>query len=123
MSPTDSWFAGFIQAVIAFLTAVAGLFVIGCAPNAEPIERSVTMIAEKIIVPVTNKAIEELQMQAGSLHGGAQVIEPGWRFEGEGFWCTGIKVSSVIRTTGVSGQIAGSVQASKTEEPDSPPGD
>ncbi len=105
-----------VQQLIAFLIAALSgfsLLLAGCAPDSEAIERKIILVMERVVIPVTEKAIEEVTTQTATLQGGAQAIEPGWAFEVEGFWVTGFKGQASVRAVGLSGQLTGHAQGAR----------
>lgn len=105
------WLSGLFGWIAAVLTLLAGLFAAaGCQSQATEVERAWTFVGERIIGPAVVKAIEETSTRTATLQGGAQVIEPGYSVDFEGFWVTGLKGRAVVRTVGVSGQITGHAQ-------------
>jgi hypothetical protein len=109
-----SWFG----AVFVFLSALlAG----GCAPQATELERFSDRVFVEVIGPAVQKAIAETSTRTATLQGGAQVIEPGYSIDVEGFWGTGVKASTVVRVRGVSGQLTGHAQADQGQPATVPP--
>lgn len=83
----------------------------GCAPKATELERFSDQLLEKVIQPAVDKALDETSVRTATLQGGAQVIEPGYAINVEGFWGTGVKAATTVRIVGVSGQLTGHAQA------------
>lgn len=79
----------------------------GCAPQATELERFSDRVFLEIIGPAVQKAIAETSTRTATLQGGAQVIEPGYDVQVEGFWGTGVKAATTVRIVGVSGQLTG----------------
>ena len=79
----------------------------GCAPQSTELERFSDRVMSEVIGPAVEKAIQETTMRTATLQGGAQVIEPGYRVDVEGFFGTGVKASTVVRNVGVRGQRTG----------------
>lgn len=84
----------------------------GCVkPNAEPVERAVNMIVTNVVTPAIEKIVEETSTTSAQLQGGAEVIDPGYEGEFEGFWVTGLKGKISVRAKGLAGRISGSTQS------------
>jgi len=83
---------------------------LGCAPNTEPMERMANKVMETVVAPVAAKAVEEVKTRAATLQGGAQVLEPGYETEIEGYLVQGFKGTITIKLKGVAGQLTGHAQ-------------
>jgi len=105
----------------AFGLLPTSCIVSGCQSQATEAERAWTFIAQDVIKPVAEKAIEETSTRTATLQGGAQVINPGYSVDLEGFWCTGFKGLAVVRLEGVSGQITGHAQGDAGQAATVPP--
>lgn len=104
---------GFVGAVVVWCGVLWACACSGCAPNSEAIERQVTLVMERVVIPVAEKAMQEVTTQTATLQGGAQVIEPGWQCQLEGFWVTGFKGTATVQAIGVSGQLTGHAQGAR----------
>jgi hypothetical protein len=112
--------------IISLLAAVAALggvgsCVVGCAPQSTELERFSDRVFLEVIGPAATKAIAETSTRTATLQGGAQVIEPGYAVDVEGFWGTGVKASTVVRVVGVSGQLTGHAQGDQGQAATVPP--
>ena len=113
-----SAFGGFLQAlaqVLGTTTVVAAALLLvtaatGCAPQATELERFSNQVVTTVVVPAVEKALSETAVRTSQLQGGAEGIEPGYVFEFEGGWCTGVRGKALVYLKGVSGRISGSVQ-------------
>ena len=94
--------------VVAALVFVAATT--GCAPQATELERFSNQVVTTVVVPAVEKALSETAVRTSQLQGGAEGIEPGYVFEFEGGWCTGVRGKALVYLKGVSGRISGSVQ-------------
>ena len=75
-----------------------------------------------VVKPAVGKAIEEVSATSAQIQGGAEVINPGYESELEGFWVTGIKAKISVKATGVAGRLSGSVQGTGKHLPGGDPG-
>jgi len=101
--------------LVALLTPIT---LAGCVkPNSEPIERAVNMIVTNVVTPAIDKIVEETSTTSAQLQGGAEVIDPGYEGEFEGFWVTGLKGKISVRARGVAGRISASTHADRTQAP------
>jgi len=96
----DQWFYW----LGGLLTALAALFAFGCVQQ-QPIEQFAGKFVDGVIEPAVkeglSRGVESLTIQAG-----AQGINPTYRVDFEGFWCTGIKGMASVGVQGLSGQMA-----------------
>jgi hypothetical protein len=112
MQPRKNW----KQALLALLCAGPLLVcLIGCQPNAEPIERATTTIFKDIVVPTVTKAVAETSVRTATLQAGAELIRPGLVTEFEGFWVVGVKGKASVHADGVAGQLTGHAQGDQGE--------
>lgn len=95
---------------IVCMVALLGLFVAGCGPNMEAIERTSGQVFDKVLGPATQKAIAELDTRGAQLSGQISGINPGYVVEGYGIFGTGIVYRATIRLVGVSANMAGGAQ-------------
>jgi len=101
-----------ISILLAVLLGLGAFSLLGgCAPQATELERFHDRLMTDVIGPAVTKSIDETSVRTATLQGGAQVIEPGYLTEIEGFWGTGVKAKAIIRVVGVSGQLTGHSQA------------
>lgn len=119
--------------LLSSAACACAVFLAGCGlGNAqfEPIERTTTVIIDKVVIPVTSKLIEETSSRSGQLIGGAQAINPGYQIDISGKLVQGFEARVVLRTIGLAGQLQGAGQfdqgpdlgvAKREEEPPGEP--
>jgi hypothetical protein len=94
------------------LTLLPALLLTGCAtPDAH-----VQMFFEKVGVPVVLKIVEENPIEAATVEGDVQGVEPGYTAEFEGYWVTGLKGKVTLYAKGVSGRLGGHANFGKAAE-------
>jgi len=120
MRRRNGWWIISLLAAVAALGGV-GSCVVGCAPQSTELERFSDRVFLEVIGPAVQKAIAETSTRTATLQGGAQVIEPGYAIDVDGFWGTGVKASTVVRVVGVSGQLSGHAQADQGQSAIVPP--
>ena len=114
----------FFESLAAVFSVFLLLLVVllgGCAPQATEIERGMTFVGEKVLVPVVEKALHETSMRTATLQGGIQGINPGYVLEMEGLLVNGFKGKVVVRVIGIAGQLQGHGQADQGQEATIPP--
>lgn len=102
----------FFMSLLLALLALFGVTLpaAGCAPNTTEAERAWMFVATNVIQPVAEKAIAETSTRTATIQAGAQVINPGYRVEVDGYLVQGFKGLVSVRLEGVSGQITGHAQ-------------
>lgn len=104
---------------------VLGGCLAGCQPNMEPIERTANTLMLEVLKPAVEKATSELSTRTAALQGQGSLINPGYVIEGFGNFGPGVAYRMVIRTDGISGNLAGHTQMDQGQETTDPrpPGD
>lgn len=84
---------------------VCGLL-LGCsAMNASPpMEQMTNKIADKVVIPAVEKALEQ-GVRSFALQAGAQGVNPTYVIEGEGKWVVGIEFRATVGVEGIAGQM------------------
>ena len=106
-----------IQVIMAVMALLGYVFLPGCAPSTEPLERTANKVLDTVVAPAVTKALDETNFRTYTLQGGAQVIEPGWDLEFEGVLVNGVKGHMTIRAAGVAGQLQGHAQGDNEAVP------
>jgi hypothetical protein len=79
---------------------------LGC--ERPPIEGHIEGLMRDVVTPAIVKALAENPLAGGSLAGGVQGIEPGYRARFSGKWVVGIEGDVEIYARGVAGTLTGS---------------
>lgn len=95
--------------------------IVGCQPNAEPLERSANLVVTEVVKPVMAKAIGELSQRTAQLTAQGSLINPGYRVRGYASFGTGVTYDFELNVVGVSANVAGATQADAGQEATVPP--
>jgi len=104
-----------------FIVVFASVMVwhcVGCAAltQGSAVEKGITQLAEKVIVPAVTKAGEQLAGQTAQIQGQASIIEPGMEVEGHMTYGPAVVYRFTMKAVGVSANLAAAGMAAKTEE-------
>lgn len=92
-------FAVVLAALLCVLTA--------CAPNTEPIERSVNTIITEVVKPTVEKLSTELSSRTAQLQGQGSLINPGYTIRGNAGFGPTAHWEFTVQAEGVSANIVG----------------
>lgn len=101
------------------ILALSLLLGIGSCNNGgiDPLTQKAGEMIDKVVVPAVKKISDETATKAAQLQGGAQVINPGYEGEFEGYYVMGVKGRVSLRLVGVSGQLNGATQSGPKDAP------
>ena len=101
------------------LTALLALALGGCVDKAQD---AVLTFNEKVIVPVTQKAIAETHANAYQFQIGAHAIEPGYKLTFRGALVQAFEGEVTVRLIGVAADANFGTQGAAPSSPTPPPG-
>lgn len=98
--------AGMLAGVVGVLLVLGGC----SALNNDPILKRVDEVSDKVLVPIANNALAKSNLDAASVQGGIQGINPHYHVHVRGMWVTGFDGDVEAGINGVAGQLQGSSQ-------------